>query len=86
MQSLKRDVYFLTKGHKAPESVDRITDLKSRISLIIDAHYKLIAETNSHWSDCRSSQQRELILRCCIETYVLEELSSTVHTEHLIEL
>ncbi|KAK8824195.1 hypothetical protein AV274_0933 [Blastocystis sp. ATCC 50177/Nand II] len=78
MQSLKRDVYFLTKGHKAPESVDRITDLKSRISLIIDAHYKLIAETNSHWSDCRSSQQRELILRCCIETYVLEELSSTI--------
>lgn len=86
MQSLKRDMYFLVNGHKASESVDRIADLKSRVSLIIDAHYNLISKTNPHWSDCHSSQQRELILRCCIETYIMEDLSSTVRKEHSIEL
>lgn len=86
MRSLKRDVYFLLHGYKACEAVDCITDLKSRIALIIDNHYKFIVKTNPKWSSCTSSHQRELILRCCIETYVMEEMHSMVQLNRCFSL
>ena len=78
MISLKRDLYYLKNGYKVDPEVDCIEALTSRVQQIINRHYLLLVDMNSSWSCCKQSHEKEMILRCCLETYIMEDLYTFV--------
>lgn len=78
MNSLKSDIFYLVNGYKVNLEVDWIDDLNTRIRHIIDRHYDMMVSTNPSWYCCKQSHEKEMILKCCIETYVMEEIHPLV--------
>lgn len=79
MISLKRDLYYLKNGYKVDSEVDFIDALSNRIQQIIYRHYNLMIDVNPAWICCKQSREKEMILRCCLETYIMEDLYSFVY-------
>lgn len=84
--SLKRDIHYLVTGYKVNSEVDCIDDLYHRIDHMINAHYEMMIKTNPAWSCCQQSREKEMILRCCIETVIMEKIYSFVFMNLLISL
>ena len=78
MISLKRDLYYIKNGYKVDSEVDCIDALSNRIQQIINRHYFLLIDINSAWACCKQSHEKEMILRCCLETYIMEDLYTFV--------
>lgn len=84
--SLKRDIHYLVTGYKVNSDVDCIDDLYHRIDHMINAHYEMMIKTNPAWSCCQQSHEKEMILRCCIETFIMEQIYSFVIINILVSL
>ena len=74
VNSLRSNIHYLVNGYTVDPRVDTIDDLYHRILHLINSHYEMMIQTNPQWYCCRQSREKEMILRCCIETFVMEEI------------
>lgn len=78
--SLTQDLFYLTNRLKSIDVATHVSELRTRIQSIIDRHTDLMIQINPNWRQCLTSRQKTLILRACIETFLMNRLYSTVST------
>ena len=78
--SLTQDLFYLTNRLKSIDVATHRGELRTRIQSIIDRHTDLMIQINPNWRQCLTSRQKNLILRACIETFLMNRLYSTVST------
>lgn len=86
LTSLTKDIFFLTNCYKTSDLLASLNDIKPRIQSIIDRHTALMIQVNPAWHQCNTSHQKRLILRCCIETFLINRLYPMVEMNSVCDI